>query len=712
MAETYRNKETYWATMSKEDIGTELDKRIEDWYSQVSTTGIFRRVRKCYMAYYGFSSTGSGHTASEVTYGGVQGELSLVKVNHLRNIIQHMLVMTTSTRPAMDARAVNADYKSLAQTELANGILDYYLRERKLERYLREATEYALVFGEGFIKLEWDSSLGEEYSVDEFGRLVHTGDIKFSVHNPLDVVRDVYGPDSSDNDWIMVRHFKNRYELIAKYPELSDEIIAADTKDRIDLQQLYLNFHYISNSDLVPVYEFYHRRSEALPNGRYVAFLGRDAVLFDGDLPYKEMPVYRIAPSNFIGTPFGYTAAFDLLAMQDILDSLHSTIVTNQSTFGVQNVAVPMGHNLTVSQLAGGLNFIEYDPAAGKPEPLNLTSTPAEIFNYVATMEKQMETISGVNSVARGNPEANLRSGNSLALVQSMAIQFNSGLQQSYAQLVEDVGTALIKTLREFASVERTAMLVGKNKRTYLKAFSGEDLDKIDRVVVDMGNPLAKTTAGKLEMANNLLQMGLIKTPDQYITVMKTGNLDTMLEGQQSELLYIKQENERLADGDAPPVMITDNHPIHVMEHKAVVSTIEARENPQVTAAVTKHLQDHIDSMKNADPDLLTLLGIQPMQPGKSTLTSLDPTDAIQQQGLILQQQQLIAQQQGTLPPGMPPEGAAPALPPPSPAGAPMPPPLPGPETMGAGAETGIKPPSLPKNPLTGNRFDNQTGGL
>ena len=52
-----------------------------------------------------------------------------------------------------------------------------------------------------------------------------------------------------------------------------------------------------------------------------------------------------------------------------------------------------------------------------------------------------METLSGVNSVARGNPEASLQSGTALAMVQSQALQFMSGLQQSYIQLIEDVGT-------------------------------------------------------------------------------------------------------------------------------------------------------------------------------------------------------------------------------------------------------------------------------
>jgi hypothetical protein len=106
-----------------------------------------------------------------------------------------------------------------------------------------------------------------------------------------------------------------------------------------------------------------------------------------------------------------------------------------------------------------------------------------------------METISGINSVTRGQPEASLKSGNALALVQSMAIQFISGLQQSYVKLIEQVGTQLINNLKDYAKAPRVAAIVGKNNRTELKEFIGDDLQAINRVVVDMGNALSRCLA-------------------------------------------------------------------------------------------------------------------------------------------------------------------------------------------------------------------------
>lgn len=609
---TGSNRDVYFATLTKDEIVAELNKKCDLWYENISLSGVYRKMKKSYAAYYGYNSTGAGHTSSEIIKSGEQGELSLVKANHFRNLLQHLLVMTTASRPSMDARAVNTDYRSLAQTILANGILDYYMREKRLERYLKLATEYALIFGEGYIRLEWDTSEGDEYAVDpETNKIQFTGDIAYNVLNPLDIIKDVFRTDSTKDDWLIVRNFKNRFELIAKYPELADEILKAKTKDELDMT---FNYKFKTEgqlrSDLIPVFEFFHRKSDALPNGRQVVYVTKEAILYDGPLPYEDIPVYRIAPGDFIGTPNGYTVAFDLLSLQETVDGLYSIVVTNQSTFGVQNLLLPQGHNISYSALPGGLNVIEYDPSSGlKPEALNLTKTPPEIFEFINKVESVMETISGVNSVSRGDPSANLRSGNALALIQSMAIQFNSGLQQSFAQLLEDIGTATIKTLRDFAAVPRVAMIVGKNSRSYMREFSGNDLDKISRVVVDMGNPLSRTTAGKLEMANNLLQQGLIKNAQDYIMVMKTGNLDVMIEHDLSELANIKAENENLAEAKSIQVVVTDEHVLHIKEHKCVIASPDARENSQVVQAVLAHIQAHIQQLQTADPNLLNILG-------------------------------------------------------------------------------------------------------
>lgn len=634
------NKETYFAAEEDpKEVAAYLDRKAKSWFDSLVENNYLQKIRRSWDAYHGYYYEDS----HKISFGGETGELVNFAINHYRNLARHTLTMVSSTRPSFQPRSVNSDHKTQVQTTLAHGLLEYYMRERRLERYLKIALEYAIVLGSGYVKMEWNSTKGElvDYIepdpvldeegeelrnedgdlVDENGKKLegihqYEGDLEFSNLSPYDVVFDSTKESSTEHDWIITRTFKNKFDVAAKFPELREEILAIPTKEE-NMRYRRISLTPYDETVDIPVYEFFHKRTEAMPEGRYMLYLDNDLVLLDTPMPYRNLPVYRISPSDILGTGYGYTDMFDLLPMQDAFNSLASTVLTNQNAFGVQNILNPRGNDISVNQLESGLNFIEYNAQAGEPKPLNLTNTPAEIFNFMQTIERLMETVSGVNSVARGNADVgNLRSGNALALVQSQALQFMSGLQQSYVQLIEDVGTGLIELLQDFAEVPRVAQISGVSNKTKMKYFKGDDLSSINRVIVDVGNALAQTTAGRSEIATNLIQMGLINTPEQYLAVLNTGKLEVMTEGQNSELLLIKAENERLIDGEVDVMAVdTDNHALHIREHKNVLADPDSRLDPDLLARTLAHIQEHIDALKQTDPDLLAITGQQPLAP-------------------------------------------------------------------------------------------------
>lgn len=602
----------YFAAKDANETASVLISRSEQWFQSLDTSGYLLKLQTMWAAYHGafYQDDGDSHS---IVFSGEQGELVEIGVNHLRNLAQHMLNMITSTRPAMQARSINTDYKSTIQTKLANGLLDYYMRDHRLEEYLKTAVEYAIVFGSGYVKIEWNSMAGEVFEVDdETGAEIREGDLDFSNLSPFDVMFDTNREDRK-HDWVLTRSFKNRFDLAAKYPELREKILALPTKSQL-MQFTAFGYHY-DETDLIPVYEFYHKRTESMSEGRYLLYLSDDCVLLDSAMPYRNLPVYSIAPSYYLGTPYGYTPMFDILSLQDAVNSLYSTVLSNQTAFGVQNVIVPIGSNISVSSLSGGMNIIEANEANGAVRPLNLTQTPKEVFDFIQMLEKVMETISGVNAVARGNPDPSLHSGNALALIQSMTLQFMSGLQQNYVMTVEDLGTGIINILKDHASIPRIKNIVGKTNRSYIAEFVGDDLDSVNRVVVDIGNPLARTTAGKVEMAEQLLQMKLITNVQDYFSVLNTGQLDNMTDDITSQLNNIKSENERLVDGKPIMAIFTDDHMLHIKEHSAVLNDPELRMDPALVGRVSAHINEHLNLLRTTDADTLRILGQQPLGP-------------------------------------------------------------------------------------------------
>jgi hypothetical protein len=630
----------YFGAKPSNDLASVLNGKVGEWTNSIESNGFLEKLRSCYVAYHGayYSDTGTGH---QITFSGEQGELVNFPVNQWRNIATHMLNMTVSNRPSIDCRATNTDYKSLVQTYLANNILDYYIREKKLEVYLKQAVEYAIVYGSGFVMMEWDATRGElvDY-IEDTKTKIYEGDIIFENLSPFDVMYDGT-KETGNHDWVLIRRWKNKYDLAAKYPELSDKIKSLQTKS--DMQKFRLGITtLLDQTDDVQVLEFYHQRTESMPDGRYMMFLSEDIVLQDVAMPYRVLPVFRIAPSNIHGTPHGYTPMFDLLPLQEILNSLYSVIATNQNAFGVQNVLNPRGTDISVNQLAGGLNVIDYNATAGKPEPLNLTSTPAEVFKFIEMVKSDMEVLSGVNSVARGEPQASLKSGTSLALVQSMALQFMSGLQQSYVEMVESVGTAIIKMLQDFAHTPRMIAIAGKSNKSYMKEFTGKDISNISRVVCDIGNPMAKTTAGRVQMAQELLQYQQINA-QQYVNLIHTGNLNAITEDLVHENLLMRAENESLINGDKPQAVFTENHRAHIDYHRSVLFDPELKKDAELVARVQEHIQEHIGLLQTTDPNLLTILGQQP----------LPPPAPVEPQNLPPPGSEMMPPQQGLMGPGV-----------------------------------------------------------
>lgn len=608
-----KSRDRYFATESNDKIAQCLMGKVEEWQTMLRASGHYQRLKKSYRTYYGLTKEGNVGSSEILRKGGLD-ELSVIQMNEYRNLIQHVHVMTTANRPAFRCKSVNTDHKSQAQTIVGNGVLEYYMREKKVERYLRQAAETALWAGEGYVAMNWDTSSGDLYGREpQSGKPIFTGDVEFYNPGPLDMIIDLW-KKSPDMDWRIIAVPLNKWNLIAKFPEFEDEILSADQTSYMNFKYGFFNYNFYDSDD-IPLFIFYHKKCESLPEGRMVYFVSSKDALIDVPLPYKTIPAYRMSPSDMQDTPFGYTPAWDVLGPQDAYNMLHSTAVTNISTFGVQNLLVPDGANINVLQLAGGLNAIKYNSKMGEIKPLQLTATSPEVYKYMDSLANRMQVYMAVNSVTRGQPDANIKSGSYAALVAAQALQFNSGLQQSYSSLAEDVGLGIIEMLQDYAKVDRMATIVGENNQALMDSFSGEDINQINRVVIEQVNPGSQTVAGNIAMADNLLEKGMIEDAKQYVQVYTTGRLEPVYQITEKQNLLIQDENEHLKKGEIPQVVMTENHQRHILEHASVLSSMGAKADPLVVQAVMQHNQQHIDVWGQTNPTLLLALGQQPIPP-------------------------------------------------------------------------------------------------
>jgi len=635
----------YFANLPTKSCAYEIWGRIEEYYNEMRRTGRLALYRNSYTNFYmGWIYRASMYKAGEM------GELTRSFWNHERNLLNHLKILTTQNKIAYKAQVLNSNAKSAQNIEFANGLADRYSQaiEYDLDGKAKQGVEDTLVWGASSIVALWNRFKGEPMAQDPTtGQMLNDGDMEFFNVTPMDDIINTSHQDRVQIQWRVIRRWVNKYDLVAMYPKLSDTIIQYSDQESSYGTKLVSLIHH--DNETIPIFYFFHGKTPAVPKGRLMVMADPACIFEDGPLDqgegkkgYDHIPVYDNIVQTMQGSPYGYSVAFDIIPLQQCLNELVSAVTTNNINFAIQCVIGMKGGNLQYQELASGMSYIEYDPKvgqAGKPEPLNLLSSKPETYQFIDMIIKNMETLAGVDSLMRGNPDANVTSGQYAALQTVQSVLFNSGLQKSYARQQEALMTGVIHTIRKNMIGKKIAKIVGNSAEPYLKEFTSADLIDIDSITVELINPMLQTPAGKMTMADNLMKTGLIKDAQQYISVYTEGDLPNLYNRQESQNKLVKHENEAIMQGKCPEVAVTDNHVMHILEHTKTFDNIEARMNPNdpVTVNGMMHVQKHLNKLAGGkdpitgveegpiNPILAGIIGDPTLPPGTPSQIQLPP---------------------------------------------------------------------------------------
>lgn len=609
------NDEMYFANLPVEDLLQECERRTNDYQDYVLRTGKLTTWRTNYEMWM------RSDMKIGIRFGGDRGQYKLIESNIYRSIVTGLISTIANQRPDFEPEAINSDHKSMSQDIVFESVSNYYLKIKHMEDAYKTGLTYGLVTGEGWLFEKWNADIGEivDVTTDPVTNKetpVKEGDVQFAVLGPMDVIRDYTRMDTA-NDWYIVREYLNKWDLIAQRPDLEDELKGLSMPTTL---QRFRFGHIVdaqtSNSDLIPVYTFIHRKTAACPKGRITQYIDSDTWILDTALPYDEIPLYPMMPDTMLFNNFGATVMTSLVKLQYAYDKTLSVIVTNQQAFAIQNIVVDESTQTKPEQVIEGLNFIKTNMKNGVPMGLELCKTPAEVFKFLEVLESQMEKLSGLPSILRGQPPTGVESGTAMAFLQAQALVFNSPIQQAYISFLERSATGLFNILKSFANTKRMISIAGQSKQAYMGEFSGQDLSNISRVIVSAGNPASRSEAGKLQIAQDLMAKGLISDANQYFQVLATGQLDPMTEGPEAENMLIVKENEQLRRGMAQVAAPWDNHQHHIGQHFVIMMdpVLRQKQDDPIMAATMQHIMAHAtflfpDIQSPTDPRLMALMG-------------------------------------------------------------------------------------------------------
>jgi hypothetical protein len=594
----------YW--LGDPDVEKVVQKRMENHKSWAlwSSNPVSQAWVRNTLAYYSHVLDPNSWDTSLV-FQGDQGELVKMLVPQARSIVRQTITLITAQKLSFKALAKSEGRDVMNDVRLADGICNDTVEKQRLDTKGELLLENTLVLGGGFTKTTWDTSLGDPWAASE-GVLVHKGGVDISIHSPMDVYYEYKMGDWQKMDWVEVRVKKNKWDLIAQYPELEDELQKVPTVQDFHGINIY-NSQQSVKDDYIWCYELYHKPTPAMPAGRMIFYASDKAVFYDGQNEYGCIPVEPCIPEQFSGAFLGVPFFSSLLPMQEMLDICFSAIGTNNANLGVQNVTIPRGAAISVEQIQG-MNWISYTPqniqGGGKPEPLQLVQSAPETFKFIDLLHSHLQQVGNSSPALRGNPPPGVTSGTAFATLSANAIEFMKGTSKAYFACMKNTMEHAINATRKFAKIPQEVAMRGKTSLAQVREYTGKDLDNIHSISITLQNPLMQTMAGRIEISDKLMSSGLITTPQDYFTILEGGDLTNLTDNKTTENDLVMSENELLADGNQVFALWSDNHPYHIHKHKKLLDDPNVRFYSDKIEVIQAHIMEHSQLAQTTDPML------------------------------------------------------------------------------------------------------------
>ena len=367
-------KKEFFAKKEAEDMVNDLLSFSDQWGTGEGgqTSGslgiVLRNARRNRLAFESMMYTSKSFDQA-LEFTGEQDELIRMKVPLARTRVRQFVSYMAKKKLAFEAVTDVTDSNPIQTVRLAKSICDTVTKKQRLQEKSEIIAEKMLVEGMCFASCLWRDDKGLILTADASQDVSYEGDVSIDIHDLSDVFYDWTATSWDEVPWVVLRIPMQRWDLVAQFPELEEEIL--ELPNYIDNKQLSnyassrdayrLNLDPLLQDNKVSVYHFFYKPSSALPYGRYTIFGENSTIFYDSPElnVYQGLPVSPFFMDQVEGTTLGYPLFSNLLPAQELLDATFSSVATNTQAFSTPIIMVPKGSDISVSDLQS-MNLVQY----------------------------------------------------------------------------------------------------------------------------------------------------------------------------------------------------------------------------------------------------------------------------------------------------------------------------------------------------------------
>lgn len=524
-------------------------------------------------------------------------QTSKIVINHLYDLTMQKVSRLVKYKPDVSIIPANDEFKDKVASKETKALWDYLSYKEAFDSKAGEGVLQKYITGEHYLWITWDFDKGPlhpDYKkamereekvplLDDNGnqKKDHNGKPLFIEQEVmigdvcLDVVlaTDVFLQKKrklDDVEYAFRVKCKSTEELRQDYPDKASKIKSEKNGYWYNVDKL--EEEKLTNETLVV--EFWHKHTKYLNRGRKIVFT-KDTILENDICPYShgQLPFKRLCDIEIPGELYGRSFYTNGKHIAGQINNLTTMAVRNQTMVAHPKWFVPTSANVNVASLGNDITIVRYH---GNQPPVlaQANPTPSEVFNFRRELKEDLQQVTGIFGVSRGEPPPGIKSGVALQFLNEQENERQNQEVAKYNEYVSGVAKMVLSVCADYydESDQRTLMVLGRNSEWASMKLDPKSLVRPFDIRVQNSTALPQSKAARVQYLMDLKKEfpGMI-SDEQFLDMLDFGQAEKFVDQATAAVRAAEAENDDMINGkevEAPEgyEMLVQHWKVHIKE--------------------------------------------------------------------------------------------------------------------------------------------------
>ncbi len=534
----------------------------------------------------------------------VERRLPRPVINKIMHFAQQELAFAMQARPVADVMPAGDSYLDQGDADVANAYIRW-LQEPNVgnwEGVLWDAQLWALVANEAFIKWVYDPAEDRPH---------------FQFVPSTDLYSDPYVRNFYKARWVIHSQFLDPEQVFDVWgKEIPTTAVEVADHARAEMLREMGQAPVQKGST---VNELWYKPCRRYPKGLYRVWSGREVLVETDDFPYDHGEI----PFTIIGTiprpnskHYASPVSF-LRAPQAELNKYHAQRIMTREAWALLKLVVEETTELQTPWDNSPNQVVRYSG----PNPPAIIGPPGTMpdNNDGDWLAQEMQNVVGLHEVSQGQVPGRVEAAKAIELLRESDTSRLAMLNATVSTAISKGWYQTLMLARQYKEGDTMVEAYGKEGVPEVKRFTTDQFKPGMRIRVSQGTGLAYSRAARLDQLLALRQQGLLNDPEDFAKLADIP-IPNMLSVKRYDVKLARNENLKIAEGQAVQANSWDDHTIHLREHNnyrktAEFATLDEDEKQKFEFHCSQHEDMELEKLKKDAEKMRLMMEAQGQAP-------------------------------------------------------------------------------------------------